>query len=798
MNFVAKFLKNMTVTKFFISVAVFFVVACTIFVGTILWNIPSVSSLKKYHPAVTTEVYSKEYIKIGEFFEERRIFIPFDKIPPMLINAFISAEDSSFYEHGGISFIAILRAAIKNTIAGYKKQGGSTITQQVARGMLLSPKKDYTRKVREIILAMMMENNLSKQEILEIYLNHVYLGQSSYGVQAAAHAYFGKDVQDLSLAEIAVMAGLTKAPSRDNPARDLAAAKRRQAYVLQRLQEEKHILPEEKEAAMKVPLQIQQDYDLNHEIAPYFVEAVRQYVMTKFGSERVLKEGLQIITTLDYKAALAANLAVQTGVEDIDHRRGFRGALKHFSQAEADKFLQDQADKHGVQDLTQRSKFLAVVTKINEAKKTVDVGLGFTSGTISLESVTWVKSSQLKPLDQIWVRYENGSFAIYQEPIVQGALISMNPFTGEVLAMVGGYDFKKSEFNRTTQGKRQPGSSFKPIIYAAALDHGFTPASILVDAPIIYDDPTVEFQWKPQNYGGKFYGDTIFRECLILSRNIPTIKIVQQLGMDTVIDYANKMGITSPLDRNLSISLGSSVVSPMELLTAYSVLATGGKKPKPVLIKQITDRDGKILEQYSPANLPSLSIEDQIKSHEQYMKQKVTYQLAAENAKSNEPLPEDYVMSPQTAYIMTNLLKEVISSGTGQRALALKRPAAGKTGTTNDNYDAWFVGYTPNVVAAVWLGFDEVQTLGVNEEGGKVATPIWLDFMQKTLDGKPVIDFQIPPGVVFASIDPKTGKLANDKTPHPVSEVFKEGTEPTEVTNNSNRPDTTTDFFLDE
>lgn len=520
--------------------------------------------------------------------------------------------------------------------------------------------------------------------------------------------------------------------------------------------------------------------------------------MGKYGQDKVLKEGLQIITTLDYKAALAANLAVQKGVEEIDHRRGYRGAVKHFQKSEADQFLNEQAEKYGPQDLLQRSKFLAVVVKTNDAKKSVDVDLGFTKASIPLDAVTWVKTSQLKPLDQIWVRYETGAFSIYQDPVVQGSLISMNPYTGEVLAMVGGYDFKKSEFNRTTQGKRQPGSSFKPIIYTAALDHGFTPASILVDAPIIYDDPTVEFQWKPQNYGGKFYGDTIFRECLILSRNIPTIKIVQQLGMDTVIDYASKMGISSPLDRNLSLSLGSSVVSPMELLTAYSVLATGGKKPKPVLIKQISDRDGNILEQYTPANLPSLSIVDQIKAHEEYIKQKAEYQVAAEKAKANEPLPDDYVISPQTAYIMTNLLKEVITSGTGQRALALKRPAAGKTGTTNDNYDAWFVGYTPNVVAAVWLGFDEIQSLGLNEEGGKVATPIWLEFMQEALDGKPVIDFQMPSGVVFASIDPKTGKLANDKTPHPVNEVFKEGTEPTEVTNNSNRPNTTTDFFLDE
>ena len=588
--------------KIVLLLLVLFIVGSGAFVGYLMWDMPSVSSLKTYSPALTTEVYSKEYIKVGEFFNEHRVFIPFEKIPPLLIHAFISAEDSSFYEHGGISIVAIIRAAVKNVEAGYKKQGGSTITQQVARAMLLSPKKDYRRKIREIILAILMEKYLTKQEILEIYLNQVYLGQSSYGVQAASHVYFGKDVQDLSLAEISIMAGLTKAPSRDNPAKDLPAARKRQGYVLQRLFDDKYILPEEKAEAIKASIQIQQDYDLNHQVAPYFVEAVRQYVMNKYGQEKVLKGGLQIITTLEYKAAIASNLALQQGVEDLDHRRGYRGPLKHLkSDEEALKFLNDQKQKYGVQDLLPRSQFQAVIEKTDEAKKTIDIDLGFIKHTIEIGPVDWLKTSMFHPLDVIWVRYNHEQFEVYQEPQVQGSLIAMNPVTGEVAAMVGGYDFKKSEFNRTTQGKRQPGSSFKPIIYTAALDHGFTPASILVDAPIIYDDPTIEFLWKPQNFGGKFYGDTIFRDCLILSRNIPTIKIVQQLGMDTVIDYATRMGITSPFERNLSISLGSSVVSPIDLITAYSVIASGGRKPTPVYIRQIMDRDGKILEQHEPA-----------------------------------------------------------------------------------------------------------------------------------------------------------------------------------------------------
>ena len=793
-----KNIKKFYIIKTLLLLSIVFFILISGVCGYLLWNLPSVSSLKKYKPPVSTEVYSKEYIKIGEFFDQRRIFVPFEKIPPLLINAFISAEDSSFYEHGGISVWAIIRAAVKNVEAGYKKQGGSTITQQVARGMLLSNKKEYTRKIREIMLAILMEKYLTKQEILDIYMNQVYLGQSSYGVQAASHVYFGKDVQDLNLAEIAVMAGLTKAPSRDNPAKDLVASKRRQAYVLQRLLEDNHIQPEEKESALKTPLIIKHDYDLNHEVAPYFVEAVRQYVMSKYGSERVLNDGLQVVTTLEYKSAVAATRALKRGVEEVDHRRGYRGPVEHLNNnVDEDAFLRKQKEKYTIEDLQPNEIFQALVTKSNQEKKQYEINLGFTHDVIPFDSFDWFKNSAIKEKDIIWVRYDGAQFNVYQYPLLQGSLIAINPQTNEITAMVGGYDYTKSEFNRTTQGKRQPGSAFKPIIYTAALDNGYTPASIIVDAPIVYDDPTIEFQWKPQNYGGKFYGDTIFRECLILSRNIPTIKIVQSLGLDKVIEYANKMGITSPFERNFSIALGSTVVSPIELVGAYAVFASGGKKVKATMIKQITDRNGNVLEQ-NTLNLPEVGIDDQIKAYEESEKTKLTHLLAIEKGISNEPLPDNYAISPQTSYIMTNLLKEVITSGTGARAASLNRPAAGKTGTTNDNFDAWFVGYTPNIVASVWLGFDEAQSLGNNEEGGKAAVPIWLEFMQQTLDGKPVRDFPMPRGVVPVKIDPKTGKLANDNTQKPVVEIFKEGTEPTEASSNPSNSKKTMDFFLDE
>ncbi|MEZ4846144.1 MAG: penicillin-binding transpeptidase domain-containing protein [Bdellovibrionota bacterium] len=528
------------------------------------------------------------------------------------------------------------------------------------------------------------------------------------------------------------------------------------------------------------------------------VESIRQYVMNKYGADRVLKEGLQVITTLEYRAAIAANRALKKGVEELDHRRGFRGPVRHYNNnVDEDEFLKKQKAKYTMEDLQPGENFEALVIKSDQSKKRYDINLGFTRDVIPFDSFEWFKNSDIKEHDVINVRYDGAAFTVYQYPEVQGSLIALNPMTGEITAMVGGYDFKKSEFNRTTQGKRQPGSAVKPIIYTAALDNGYTPASVIVDAPIVYDDPTVEFQWKPQNYGGKFYGDTIFRECLILSRNIPTIKIVQSLGLDKVIEYANRMGIHSQFERNFSMALGSSIVSPIELVTAYSVFASGGKRPTTSMIKQISDRAGNILEQ-SNLNLPDISVEDQIQAHETYSKIKAEYNQAVEKGIANEELPEKYAISPQTAYIMTNLLKEVITSGTGARAAALQRPAAGKTGTTNDNYDAWFVGYTPNIVSAVWLGLDEAQSLGAHEEGGKAAVPVWLEFMQQTLDGKPVRDFQMPTGVVPVAIDPKTGKLPNSKTERTVTEIFKEGTEPTEISSNPNNSKKAADFFLNE
>ncbi|MCB0326011.1 MAG: PBP1A family penicillin-binding protein [Bdellovibrionales bacterium] len=782
-------------------------------------NLPSIDMLRNYQPYLATEVFSREYIKIGEFFQERRIFTPLEEIPPMIAKAFISAEDADFYSHRGISPIAIARAMVKNAIAGYKKQGGSTITQQVARSVLLTRKKSYTRKIREVLLALKMERELSKDEILEIYLNHVYLGHSAYGVQAAAKVYYNKNLKELSIAELAVLAGLTKAPSRDNPYSSLEKAKGRQAYVLSRLQAEGHISEGEKKEALLQPLIIQSESDINLSVAPYFVESIRRYAMDKYGSQKILGEGLQIITTLKYDAALAANHSLKQGVIELDQRQGYRGPLEQIQEDQVEQRLEQIKANQESFVLSTDQNYQALVTQVDDQKGISYIDLGFVQGSIEIESMQWARkpnsdvfwennkitkaSQALKKNDVILVRWRdenNGTqrFLLHQEPLAQGALIAMDPHTGAIAAMKGGYDFRSSQFNRIMQSERQPGSSFKPFIYSSALDHNYTPASIIVDAPLVYDDPTTELRWKPKNYGGKFYGDTIFRDCLIKSRNVPTIKIVQDLGIDTVIEYASRFGFTSSLDRNFSLALGSSALKPIELVSAYAVFANGGTLPQYHMIKKIMDKDGQILERHSFDD-PALSIEEQLQIRKQALLEKQKHRDAiVQGLQEENNIAENYVISPQTAYMMTHLLKEVITSGTGRRALKLGRPAAGKTGTTNDNFDAWFVGYTPQLVTLVWLGYDQAKDLGVLEGGGRTAVPVWSEFMLKTLKDEPKIDFDIPQGLVFAQIDSQTGKLANEKSKETLFEIFREGSQPTGYSDQAIGSSQSQDFFLDE
>ena len=741
-------------------------------------NLPQITSLKDYQPSIVTTVYADDDSLIAEFYLERRIVVPLEQIPQILVEAFVSAEDSRFFEHEGIDFLGILRALWKNIKARGIVQGGSTITQQVTKSLLLSPERSFTRKFREAILAYRIEKYLSKQEILFLYLNQIYLGHGAYGVQAAAQNYFGKNVEELNLAECATLAGLPQAPSRYSPYSYPERAKERQVYVLNRMVADGYITTNQAAEALAYELDIKKrtDWDINS--VPSFSEHIRRYLEEKYGEEALYRQGLRVYTTVNVAFQEAAQKAVEKGLYELDKRQGYRGPLKQLAPEEIESFFKDLQESGEERQLEKGAVVKGVVIAVSREEKTVSVRLNGTLGTLPLANMEWARKPDpeiaygtvkvsdpakvLRVGDVILVRLlEEDSktkgwiLALEQEPEVQGALLCMENSTGHVKAMVGGLDYKLSQFNRAIQSRRQPGSAFKPFTYAAALDKGYTPATIIIDSPIIYTDEEMDFKWKPKNYKEKFYGPTLLRTALIFSRNVVTIKILRDIGIDYVIDYARRFGITSPLSRDLSLALGSSGVSLLELTNAYSVFANLGELVSPIFITRVLDRHGNILEEHTTQR--------------------------------------ERVLEKDTAYVMTHLLQEVVKYGTGWRARALKRPAAGKTGTTNKLQDAWYIGFTPDYVTGVWVGFDDDRTLGKFETGSRSASPIWVTFTTDILKNKPVNVFTVPENVVFAKIDPKTGLLAKPGDENAVFEAFKEGTAPTETTEGS--APTEDDFF---
>jgi penicillin-binding protein 1A len=733
-------------------------------------NLPQITSLQDYEPSIVTNVYAADNRPIAEFYVERRIVVPLEQIPRKLIEAFVSAEDSRFFEHEGIDYLGILRASWKNIKAGGIVQGGSTITQQVTKSLLLSPERSFTRKLKEAILAYRIEKHLSKQEILFLYLNQIYLGHGAYGVQAAAQNYFGKNVEELNLAECATLAGLPQAPSRYSPFSHPERAKERQVYVLNRMVADGYITTNEAAEALAYQLDVKERQDWDIGSVPYFSEHIRRYLEEKYGEEVLYRQGLRVYTTVDVAFQKAAQKALEKGLYELDKRQGYRGPLKQLVPEEIESFFKDLQESGEKRQLEKGAVAKGVVIAVSREEKTVSVRLNGALGILPLANMEWARKPDpeaaygavkvsdptkvLKVGDVILVRLlaedskaKGWILALEQEPEVQGALLCMENSTGYVKAMVGGLDFNKSQFNRAIQSRRQPGSAFKPLTYAAALDKGYTPATIIIDSPIIYTDEEMDFKWKPKNYKEKFYGPTLLRTALIFSRNVVTIKILRDIGIDYVIDYARRFGITSPLSRDLSLALGSSGVSLLELTNAYSVFAGMGELVSPIFITKVLDRHGNILEEHSTQR--------------------------------------ERVLEKDTAYIMTHLLQEVVKYGTGWRARALKRPAAGKTGTTNKLQDAWFIGFTPEYVSGVWVGFDDDRTLGKFETGSRAASPIWVNFTTEILKDKPVNVFTVPENVVFAKIDPKTGLLAKPEDQNAVFEAFKEGTAPTETTKES-------------
>jgi penicillin-binding protein 1A len=802
-------------------------------------SLPEIITIADYRPPVVSRILGgggQESELLGEFFKERRYVIPYEKMPEVAIKAFIAAEDDTFFQHQGINPASMLRASIANFRAGHVVQGGSTITQQVAKSLLLTPERSFSRKFKEILLANKIERNLTKQQILYLYLNQIYLGRGSYGIEAASKNYFNKPAEELSLAEAAILGGLPQAPGKYSPNLAPRKAKDRQLYVLRRMFENGFIKREEMTAAAAKPIRIYVERDLNKEFAPYLVEHIRRHLSDKHGERALYEEGLSVKTPVTRELSLAANRAVKEGLRAVDKRVGYRGALRKLvTDSEKEQFLVaaraglvervlgyvmfmpdgkldpiasiQEAGLSGDLDLLREGDIHeALVTSVDDARKTIGVMLGAVKLEIPQKDWRWARpvrdgkpvgpepvnpSKVVSKGDVVLVRLvkeKNGSWSagLEQEPVVQGALISLDARSGAVLGMVGGYDFDKSEFNRAIQAQRQPGSSFKPLIYAAGIEKGYTPASVIIDAPLTFEDKELG-KWKPANFDEKFNGDTTFRQALIKSRNIPTIRILQSVQIPKMVEYAQRLGFASELPPDLSISLGSMTVSPLEMARTYALFPRLGRKIQPVFFTEIRDRDGKILEEVPLRITPPTIVAPPV------TQTSPTPEETAELANSGitgrsalvlptypQPADPDQVMDPRVAYVMTHLMTEVVNYGTGTEAKQLGRPAAGKTGTTNDYLDAWFMGFTPHVVTGVWVGHDSQAPVGPGETGAKASLPIWLSFMREAVKGYPNEDFVVPAGIVFAPIDPNTGRRASGNAARAMKEAFIEGTEPQE------------------
>jgi penicillin-binding protein 1A len=730
-------------------------------IASALWyvsqDLPSLDTLQAYQPSLVSRVYADDRQMIGQYYIERRILTPFADMPQSLIQAVIAVEDARFFEHPGLDIVGILRAGWTNFRRGGKLEGASTITQQLARSLFLSSERTYGRKIKELILAYKIELILSKEQILEMYLNQIYFGQGAYGVAAAAQTYFGKDLAGLTLAESAMLAGLPKSPNSYSPAKNPERAKRRQEHVLGRMEEAGFITSAEREEAAKEALTIRRA--VSEQMASYFIEYVRQYLMAKYGETLVYKSGLEISTTLNVEMQKTAERAVRNGLRQLDKRQGWRGPIGKQDLAT----LVDKPSTPPAQPLQEGDLLQAVVTKIG--KDHVVVQAGATQGRLSFDDMAWARrrlngrdpakdvvvlpnvKQLLKPGDVIEVAVKKVDkdlvqFRLDQTPLVEGAMVAIDPRNGAIRAMVGGYDFGRSEYNRAVIAHRQPGSAFKPIIYATALNAGLSPATLVVDAPVVYEQEDLEKTWKPDNYEKRFYGLISLREALMHSRNLATVKLLDKIGVKNVIDFSRTIGIASPLNYDLSLALGSSSVTLLELGSAYGVFANQGMRLEPFGIVQVQGAGGQVLEQtlFEPKQ----------------------------------------VISKETAYMITNMLEDVVQRGTGQLAKSLDRPIAGKTGTTNDYTDAWFIGYTPNLVVGVWVGFDDIRTLGETESGAHAALPIWVEFMREALKPLPVVPFEIPDDVLFVRVDPGTGLLPLDQGEPANVEIFAKGTEPSD------------------
>ncbi len=914
-----KFLKFFSIKKL-IALALAFVLIGVVAVSAVYVaassSLPQIMAVSDYKPRLVSDVFARGGERIGEYKYEVRKLVTIDKVPKQMIEAFLAIEDRQFYEHTGINYLAIARAMMTN-LTSSRTQGASTITQQLAKQLFLSPERTYTRKIKEALLAKKLEENLSKDEILYLYLNQIFFGSGANGVAAAADIYFRKTLDKLTLAEIAVIAGLPQRPSAYSPIRNPKLAKGRQREVLNAMVAFGKITQAEADKAFNEPLTVYLEKEYNS-IAPFAVETIRQILVDKIGENKVINEGIQVYTTIDFNQQKAAQEQVRAGLREVDKRQGYRGPLKNLKTTEEiEKFLAEvrtklmeevspvrvvtpegavkedvpadfkkpyrKLDAKGqvVGNLppyaTLDSNVQVVVTRIDDELGLVYVRLAESEALMDLTDIEWARkpdpqvnseraakitkpSAVLKVGDVVLAKVLGDRFAsprekellakiatvkktntryiapdfnlfarvaLEQEPIVQGSLISFDLKTGETVALVGGYEFGKlegqSEFNRAIQAKRQTGSSFKSIVYAAALDKGYNPATAIQDAPIVYEGEasSVEGQdtdikkWKPHNHGEKFAGDILFRNALVRSLNIPTVKILETVGVSWVIDYARRLGIFSPLNADLSLGLGSSSMTLYELTRTFGQFAKLGKRLKPLIVHKVTDREGNVL--IEDITLDTFFEKDLAPIEAEYEEKRVSYLQSQKEDGTSAPSPSatpvaddgsqptegalavddpskrkipliyfddpNQLMQPQTAYVMTSLLSATITDegGTAGRARSLGRPAAGKTGTTNGYFDGWFVGYTAQYAAGVWVGFDEEKSIGAGEVGGRTALPIWLEYMKLAHGEDQPQPFAVPAGIVFANIDSQTGKLASSSSRSVVNQAFVRGTEPKEL-----------------
>ena len=750
-------------------------------------DLPDYSQLQDYEPPVMTRIHASDGALLAEYARERRLYLPIQAVPKLVTNAFVAAEDKNFYEHGGLDFGGIIRAGwvyIQNYGSNRRPQGASTITQQVAKNFLLSNEVSLNRKIKEILLALRIERAYSKDKIIELYLNEIYLGLGAYGIAAASLLYFDKSVHELTVAEAAYLAGLPKGPNNYNPFRQRDRAVERRNYVIDRMVEDQYITPQEGEKAKKEPLNVTPHPTGAHMFAAeYFAEEVRREIYERYGEKKLYEGGLSIRTTLDPKFQVMARKALTDGLVRFDEAQGWRGPL-----AKIDIGGDWGAKLAEIKSLADVAPWrLAVVLETSDQAARIGLQpLRDPAGTVSrerqvgifaLDGVKWAKSASerskggpkvsqiLQPGDVVYaepIGKDSGQYRLRQVPEVSGAMVAMDPWTGRVLALVGGFSYDQSQFNRATQALRQPGSAFKPFVYAAALDNGYTPSTVVLDAPIEIDQGPGMAAWRPENYEGKYYGPQTLRFGLEHSRNVMTVRLAQDVGMPLVAEYAKRFGVYDDLPPYLSFALGAGETTVLRMTAAYSMFANGGKRIKPTLIDRIQDRYGHTIYRHDERECRGCDA-DQWK-------------------KQPEPILVDrreQVLDPMTAFQVTWMLKGVVERGTATVVQEVGKPVAGKTGTTNDEKDAWFIGYTPDLTVGVYIGYDKPRHLARGATGGHLAAPIVKDFLKVALIDKPGVDFSPPAGIKLIRIDPKTGlRPGPGGSGKVIIEAFKPGTAP--------------------